>query len=67
MLQRYNRPKAGQAMTPCTHPDARRISCGREFIWCAQCGAMRRIAPTYLWQLPDHFRPKAQKKTGKRC
>jgi len=58
-------------MTPCTHPDARRISCGRDFLWCSQCGAMRRIAPTYLWQLPENGgdapMAKKTKKGGKRC
>lgn len=51
----------------CPHPDHRRISCGREFLWCARCGAMRRIAPAYLWQLPgEGGDDMKKKKSGER-
>lgn len=42
---------------PCIHPEAKRFHCGRDFIWCARCGAVRRMQPVFQWQAPELAEP----------
>lgn len=44
---------------PCTHPEDKRFHCGRDFIWCARCGAVRRMQPVFQWQAPELAEPGA--------